>query len=475
MSLSPERLDALLAQSAELARLLLKSSQPPRALTSEFLHGRKRFDSDEKALISAVAHHALRCWRPAAAAMRSARGERDAYDDVDPRADAVLSPAVLGASILLALPGTSPFNPPLPLPRELASIADEAMLENAGNRLLAENGNLTADALHSSAGDIEACPAPVGVRWSLPDWMTAAWRDTVPPFTDNEIVDIGAAFLHAAPLTLRVNTLRCSRERLLRLLGNEGIEAQPHPALPDAVTVAERAALTETNLYREGCFEVQDAGSQVIALATGAQAGKRVYDVCAGGGGKTMQLAGMMNGSGLLLASDIERNKLRGLRQRASRLELRSVRTLAVTPRGDAQDPSAPLPDEASFDVVMVDAPCSGSGTLRRNPALKWRLRPRTVERLARRQLDILRNGARYVRPGGILVYATCSLLPQENRQVIEYFLSSDESFAGDPLLSAFHDQGFHPPISADAFIWTVPPSLLDSDAFFVSRLLRCV
>ena len=473
MSRPPERLDALLAQSAELARLLLKSSQPARALTSAFLHGRKRFDSDEKAFISAAAHHALRCWRPAAAAVRMARGEHDAFEDVDPRADAALSPAVLGASILLALPDAAPIDPPLPYPRELASFADEAMLENSVSLFLSGGGNITAEVIRRAAESMETRPAPLGVRCSMPDWMIESWRSAEPSFSDGEITDFGAAFLRAAPLTLRVNTLRCSREHLVRRLGEEGIEARPHPALPDAVTVSERTALTELDLYREGCFEVQDAGSQVIAMATGAAPGDSVYDVCAGGGGKTMQLAGMMRDSGTLLASDIERNKLRGLRQRASRLELQSMRTLAVTPSGDTQDPADPLPGEASFDVVMVDAPCSGAGTLRRNPALKWRLRPRTVDRLAQRQFAILRNSARYVKPGGILVYATCSLLPQENRQVIDRFLSSDDSFTGDSLLAAFESQGFHPPLSADAFMWTVPPSFLDSDGYFVARLLR--
>ncbi len=474
MTLQPERLDILLAQAAELVRLLLKSSQPPRALTSEFLHGRKRFDTAEKALISSTAHHVLRCWRPAATAVRMACGSDDAYRDVDPRIDAAMSAEALAASILLALPNTSPFNPPLPLPNELASAADKEMLEDAACRMLAGDGDTTAEAVLSGAVSIAAKNNSPGVRWSLPDWMVASWRDAEPAFSDDEIADYGAAFLHAAPLTLRTNTLRCSRERLLLLLGDEGFEARPHPALPDAVTVTERTALTELGLYKEGCFEVQDAGSQVIAMATGARAGARVYDVCAGGGGKTMQLAGMMRDSGTLLASDIERNKLRGLRQRASRLDLRSLRTLAVTPRGDAQDPTEPFPAAARFDVVMVDAPCSGAGTLRRNPALKWRLRPRTVERLARRQFDILHNSARHVRSGGTLVYATCSMLPQENRQVIERFLSTEASFTGDPLPAVFEDAGFHPPISADVFMWTIPPSLLDSDGYFVARLRRC-
>ncbi|MDT8325681.1 MAG: SAM-dependent methyltransferase, partial [Bacteroidota bacterium] len=161
-------------------------------------------------------------------------------------------------------------------------------------------------------------------------------------------------------------------------------------------------------------------------------------------------------------------------RQRAARSAASSLETLALTPFGETQAPSETLPAHDSFDCVLVDAPCSGFGTVRRNPALKWRLQQRTVARLAERQRVILSRNAAYVRSGGILVYATCSLLPQENEAIITRFLSSRKEFTLDPLQPAFLRQdidlpGLHP----DAGSMTVHPALLDSDGFFLARMRR--
>lgn len=470
----------LLVQAAELARLLLKSSQPPRELVSTHLHRQKRLSSAERHLVSAAAHHALRCWRFALACATGADG------DVDLRPSESVSRAVLAAAMLLA---SDRFLPGQSLPEEIGF--DESALLTAAEALLAESTGIDLATLRFRASRFDARAADIAgsgtaedtvssseqenrrviaVRWSLPDWVVRAWREQRTPLSFSLIARIGRAFCTPAPLTLRVNNLRIRRAGLIETLQSAGIDAAPHPSLGDAVVLPERAALLESAWYREGLFEVQDAGSQLIGLACDVRPGMDILDACAGGGGKTMQLADLMRDEGTITACDIERSKLRGLAQRAQRLGLRSVQTVAVTTDGDVRDEMRPFP-QAAFDCVLVDAPCSGFGTVRRNPAHKWRLSEKTVARLAERQSTILARFAAALRPGGTLVYATCSLLPHENSMIVEDFLGSHPSFSPAPLVPPFDaaglDTGFLSPAANELLVL---PDIFDSDGFYIAR-----
>ena len=474
---SPDHLRALLAQSAELARLLLKSTQPPRELVSRTLHGRKRLSAEDRQFVSSASHHALRCWRFARACATGEEG------DVDLRPSEAECLAVTAAAVLLADGGLLP-DPSL---TDIPGIDPAALLE-AASLILRKHAPIGVDTLRESARTIETRASgfraaeesesppvatreqeareqeareqeardAVAVRASLPDWVVRSWREQEFPLPFSDILDIGAALCAPPPLTLRVNRLRCDRGTLLGVLAEHGIEAQAHSLLADAVRLSERVPLLDTAWHAEGYFEVQDAGSQVIPLACGIEPGMRVLDACAGGGGKTMQIADLLGGSGSITACDIERSKLRGLEQRARRLGLTNIRTVPVSPTGADDGWLA----ESAHDVVLVDAPCSGFGTVRRNPAHKWRLAEKTVMRLATRQGEILARYAAAVRPGGTLVYATCSLLPQENIDVVKRFLQTHPTF--------------HPaPVAGGAgFSQLIRPDVYDSDGFFVARLM---
>lgn len=472
-------LRALLEQSSELGRLLLKSTQPPRELVSRTLHGRKRLSAEDRQFVSSAAHHALRCWRFARACVIGSSG------NVGLRPPAAECFAVTAAATLLAHGGFLPDPSLTDLPG-----VDEALLEEASAFLLREHAAMTPDDLRerallldararelSSAADagpdadrvataariIDERDArhAVAVRASLPDWVVRSWREQRDPMSFAAILDIGMSLCVPPPLTLRVNRLRCDRASLLRALAEHDLAAHPHPVLPDAVRLAQRVQLLETAWHAEGLFEVQDAGSQLIPLACAAKEGMAVLDACAGGGGKTIQLADLLGDTGSILACDIERSKLRGLEQRARRLGLQSVRTQLVPPTASGDLSIA----EAAYDVVLVDAPCSGFGTVRRNPAHKWRLAEKTVTRLAVRQEEILARYATALRPGGSLVYATCSLLPQENSNIVTDFLETHPSFHPAPLAPAI------PFASDDGHTLLIQPDLLDSDGFFVARM----
>jgi 16S rRNA (cytosine967-C5)-methyltransferase len=252
----------------------------------------------------------------------------------------------------------------------------------------------------------------------LPDWLC------------ERLVALGGEALAlsstaAPPQTLRVNTLKATRLELLKTLAEQGVEANPCRFSPVGVTVTRRTNIFRTAAWKAGLFEVQDEGSQLVALVAGATAGQRVVDGCAGAGGKTLALAAAMQNKGTLIALDVHSGRLKALQERTAKAGVHNVRVHDLEADKKARKR---LRDQC--DVVLVDAPCSGSGVLRRNPDTGWRLVEDDVKRLCGVQGDLLDRYARLVKPGGVLVYATCSLLNDENAAVVDAFVAAHPDFS---------------------------------------------
>ena len=270
------------------------------------------------------------------------------------------------------------------------------------------------------------------VRLDLPDWL----YERLLALYGDRVDALAAALNRPAPLDLRVNTLRTGREQVLERLRAEGMAAEPTPWSPWGIRIKGKPALNRHPLYLEGAIEVQDEGSQLLALITEARRGEMVCDFCAGAGGKTLALGAMMRNAGRLYAFDVSEKRLAKLRPRLARSGLSNVHPQLI---GDERDPRIKRL-AGKFDRVLVDAPCSGLGTLRRNPDLKWRQTPQSVAELTAKQAAILAAAAALVKPGGRLVYATCSLLPEENEAIVAAFLHERPDYRRlpvDPILAA--------------------------------------
>ncbi|MBI5493662.1 MAG: RsmB/NOP family class I SAM-dependent RNA methyltransferase [Deltaproteobacteria bacterium] len=287
----------------------------------------------------------------------------------------------------------------------------------------AEAAGVEAAVLERAFGDARPWPAdPVerlAAERSLPPWLAARW---VAELGAAEADALAAALNRPGPLTLRVNTLKTTRADLAVRLAAGGWRVEPTRASTWGLTVAGPVNVTGNAAWRDGCFEVQDEASQLAALWTGARPGDVVLDACAGSGGKTLALAAMMEDRGELWVTDADPARLADLRGRTRRLGLRCVRETAV---------DAP---PAAADVVLVDAPCSSTGALRRGPDARWWLDETAVTRLPTLQAAILSRAARCVRPGGRLMYVTCSLLRAENEDVVARFLGEHRDFRAAPL-----------------------------------------
>jgi 16S rRNA (cytosine967-C5)-methyltransferase len=264
-------------------------------------------------------------------------------------------------------------------------------------------------------------------RHNLPEWLAQALREQVGDGFDA----LAASLLRPATLDLRVNTLKQKRDVAMAAIHQAGLSAEPTPHSPLGIRLSGKPNLAKLPVFASGEVEVQDEGSQLLALLLGAKRGEMVADFCAGAGGKTLAIGAAMKNTGRLYAFDTSAHRLDSIKPRLARSGLSNVHPVAIAHERDERIKRL----AGKLDRVLVDAPCSGLGTLRRSPDLKWRQTPKTVAALSELQQRILDSAARLIKPGGRLVYATCSLLPQENEAVVQSFGQAHPDFESVPVV----------------------------------------
>jgi 16S rRNA (cytosine967-C5)-methyltransferase len=304
---------------------------------------------------------------------------------------------------------------------------------------------------------------PPAVRADLPDWL---WDRLAAEQGEDEAMRTAQALLNAAPLDLRVNLARIDREAALAALAADGLEGTATPYSPAGIRLPGKPAINRHPMFADGLVEVQDEGSQLLAWLVAPRRGEMAADYCAGAGGKTLALAMLMRGTGRLYAMDVSAKRLAALSPRAARAGVTSIHPIALS--GD-NDPRVKRL-AGKMDRVLVDAPCSGFGTLRRNPDLKWRHGPGAVDELSAKQGRILDSAARLVKPGGRLVYATCSILRQENEAVIEAFLGRNGGFTALSCAALLQAQRI--PLETGERL-QLRPHVHGTDGFFAAALER--
>jgi 16S rRNA (cytosine967-C5)-methyltransferase len=275
---------------------------------------------------------------------------------------------------------------------------------------------------------------PVLMRSNLPKWL---FDKFVAQYGEAETLALADALNQPAPLDLRVNTLKSNREDVIKALAEAPILAEPTPFAPLGLRVLKKPALQNLPLFKEGAIEVQDEGSQLLSQIVGAKRGEMVVDFCAGAGGKTLALGATMRNTGRLYAFDISEKRLAKLKPRLARSGLSNVHPVQIAHEKDAKIKRL----AGKIDRVLVDAPCSGLGTLRRNPDVKWRQKPDAVGEMQVKQASILAGAARLLKGGGRLVYATCSLLDDENDFIVNQFLADHPDFFLVPMSKVLAEQ----------------------------------
>ena len=299
----------------------------------------------------------------------------------------------------------------------------------------------------------------ISIIHSHPIWMVERWAEL---YGIDETIAVCRENNKIPPLTVRINILRTSRDKIIPALKNEGISAAPTIFSPEGIIVSNNPkGLRETDSFRRGLIRVQDEASQLASYLLDPQPGDQVLDLCAGTGGKTLHLAALMQNNGKITAVDVNHKKLKLLLSEAKRLGVTIVQTM--------HDDSGKRNDalNQNFDKILVDAPCSGLGTLRRNPEIRWRLRLGEIEMFKQKQKKLLQNAAGYVKPGGSLAYCVCTTTPEENEGVAFEFLEDNKEFKLKP-----------PPkfpaelVTAEGFLRTFP-HIHGTDGFFGALFVR--
>ncbi len=305
---------------------------------------------------------------------------------------------------------------------------------------------------------------PVHVRGNIPAWMEEEFRVALGNSLEPEL----AALTGTAPVDLRVNSLKTTREAVAGLLTAEGIESAPTPFSPLGLRLAGRVNLANSAIIRDGLAEPQDESSQVAALLTGVRPGDSVVDFCAGAGGKTLALAAAMENRGRIVACDTSPGRLARAIPRLERAGVTIVQTRIL----EGEDGLWPSAEKGGYDCVLVDAPCSGTGTWRRHPEARWRIDSKNLMHFAALQAHILKAAAQLVAPGGRLVYAVCSLLTGEGEGQVTEFLRNAPDFKALPIRKAWADRLGSDCPAGDVFL-RLRPGRDGTDGFFVATLAR--
>ncbi|MEW6227413.1 MAG: 16S rRNA (cytosine(967)-C(5))-methyltransferase RsmB [Bacillota bacterium] len=307
--------------------------------------------------------------------------------------------------------------------------------------------------------------AHVAVKYSHPEWMVSRWIER---FGLEEAMRLCDANNERPPVTIRLNVLKVTQAQVMDSLAAAGIAARPSRYVPEAIEVQDGADLFLHPLYRDGAFFVQDTSSMLVAYVLDPEPGDTVLDLAAAPGGKATHMAERMGDRGTVVAVDIHEHRTRLVEQNADRLGLRSIKAVCA----DATK-LPPAVTCVSFDKVLVDAPCSGTGVLRRRPDLRWHRQPKDLEELVPLQVSLLSSGAERVKPGGAIVYSTCSIEPEENSLIIKDFLKGHEDFSPDPALPYLPDTFSSVfPRTGLPFVETLP-HIHGMDGFFIARLIR--
>ncbi|NUZ05481.1 RsmB/NOP family class I SAM-dependent RNA methyltransferase [Piscinibacter koreensis] len=382
--------NALIEHATELLHRVLRFDKPADAVVSDFFREHREFGPRERATLAETAFDVLRQRLLYQHLAQSGSGEMERRL------------AILGWH------GNAGFL------RAALSDAERAWLDRVGQ--------------------IDRASLPEKLRHNLPDWLA----ETLQPQLGDEFWPWVERVSAPAPLDLRVNTWQADRNAVQAELAAAGIDAQPTPYSPIGLRIDGKPALQKLDVFKRGAVEVQDEGSQLLVMLTGARRGEMVVDFCAGAGGKTLALGAQMRNTGRLYAFDVSGHRLAALKPRLARSGLSNVYPVQIAHERDDRIQRL----AGKIDRVLVDAPCSGLGTLRRNPDLKWRQSPEGIADMRPKQAAILKAAARLVKPGGRLVYATCSPLEAEDEDVAREFAESHPNWAALPvssLLEAAH------------------------------------
>ncbi len=438
-------------------RALVAIASNHRDLPTALVESRRQLaDERDRSLAAAIVHGTLRWQR--ACDFLIARVSSRPIESLDQAVLVILRLSLYQILHLDRVPSAAVVDDAVSLTRAAGTKSAAGFVNAVLRSTLRQRHQLPLPARPHDPADRGAALLYLGVTWSHPEWLAARWLDRYGFDQAEQWVQFNN---EPAPLTLSVNRLRATREEVRRSLAAQDIDGEDTSFAPHGLRIVAGNPLRQAN---HEAFLVQDEASQLVPLAVDAQPGERVLDLCAAPGGKTVMMCGDMRDTGVLVACDVRTRRVALLHDTIRQAGCHHVYPIHV-PTQEA------LPFSSNFDRVLVDAPCSGLGTVRRDPDIKWRRHETELEGLADRQLTLLRRAAAVLKPGGRLVYATCSSEPEENEMVVDRFLATEPGFR---LLDLRHEgrSELAPVIDERGMLHTLPFKH-HLEAFFAAALVQ--
>ena len=472
---------SLIGHAAQLYKLIKKSNQSAESLASEYFRSKKYIGSKERKFLSELVFASL---RTSSLIDYISDHILQSYplqqSDYQKEIFACLSTCIIGNNeqyftceyLIQPAFGCSSVHEgivhTLMQKADLSSEAAALWIDNVCNlyQQLSVTAEQYADGLHN---DIDT----FSIICCMPKWIIESFQQS--KMNNRSILTLCKSLYKSATVGIRVNSLAISKEAAFQIMQQYGIQCREGQYAPDAIILLERVKLQDFPLYMNGSIEIQDEGSQLISLALNPESDWRILDYCAGAGGKTLHLAAMQQDQGEIISTDIEFSRLRELHFRSEKAQLRSIHLISMQSKSSKDKKQKPLSYYIdTCDAVLVDAPCTGMGTVRRMPMIKWRLEPKHVQKIVEKQSDILQKASEFVKPGGILIYATCSLLKEENGDIVQSFLQKNPDFLPDSLYHAYPQKTIEAlGITETQCDLSLFPSIHGTDGFFVSRMRR--
>ena len=437
------QISSLIGHTQELLGIVLNSKKPADVLIDTFFRSHKYLGSHDRKFIAETTYGTLRHLRKCELKVTSAMAEigETLFEE-----DKILFLVVA----YLSLQG------------RMQDVTPEKISSKLKNTRFAEFAeNIFAGFAKPVTIPTESAVVRIGIEHSFPDWMVQKF---IEQYGESEAENICSSLNEQAPLTLRVNTLKTTVEQCQAELSKQGIETAKTLLSPFGLNLSKRINVFSLPVFRDGWFEVQDEGSQLLPFLVDPKPNAKLLDVCAGAGGKTLEFAALMKNRGEIFATDINSYRLEELRKRTKRAGAQNIRVQEIQAIEDLAEQYSDF-----FDIVFVDAPCSGLGTIRRNPGMKWMVTEQTVHEVSDKQKSILHSSAPLVKSGGRIVYATCTLLRQENENVVEEFMVRHPEFKmveANGLLDKWHNG-----LVTTGPFFKLLPQMHGTDGFFCAVL----
>ncbi len=482
-------LHSLINHSAQLFDIIWKSNSPSDAIASEYLRKKKYIGSNDRKFISATVFATLRAKLTSDLCIDNLKIQRT-YEINEQNINILRITSILFISLrfpekrkLIEIDSLmhhfqkilddNNYSLLIETLSELLNISQyhgKSILDSFENTMLFLSSchlNLTGNDKNSiSLDDVHSLEALISMPTNLINKLSKNR-------SINYTIQVAEAMLFPAKVCLRVANTTFNVENTRLQLNSESIFSKPGNISPVCIILEKRSKITSHSLYTNGILEVQDEGSQIISYCLAPERNACVLDACAGSGGKTLHIASLQNDKGRIIASDVDLKKLHELNKRASRFGYKSIKTVLMKTFSNGKQ-EVPADFIEGFDYVLVDAPCSGSGTFRRNPKQKYTLTNSLLAKICENQIRILSYYSKFVKPGGIIVYATCSLFADENELIIEIFLRENPDFLPSPLAPILSKYKIKiAGLRADDFYLTLNPAIHETDGFFICRMQK--